>query len=261
MKATRTAMLRLLLAGALVTFSSACFEVNQTIKLKKNMSGTAAFDFKMDLEPMVYMMAFMEKAMSGGGENPTITEKDLAKARKEFLATQGDEFKDKMGSKEEVASKLPDGVKLKKYKAKTRGTKMSVNALFAFDKVTKLNDVAMGENEKESPMSGLTIEETADTLTISTVLDNPTKNGAGGMGGLGGPGGSPEDMPGPMGDMMRNALNKMRFNIVIDAPFQVVEHNATSQRGNRLSWKIDYAAMKAAEESGQPMSVRVVYKK
>lgn len=260
MRVTRAAALRLLMAGALVTTTGACFEVNQRIKLERNMSGTAAFDFKMDLEPMVYMMAFMEKAMTGGGENPTISKKDLARARKQFLATQKDELEDKMGSKQEVASKLPPGVELKKYRTKTRGTKMSVDALLAFDNVTKLNDVQMGEDGKDSPISGLTVTETAETLTISTVLDNPTKAAeAGGMGAA--PGGDPEDMPGPMGDVMRKALNKMKFNIVIDAPFEVVEHNATRQRGKQLTWTLDYQAMKAAEASGDPMSIKVVYKK
>ncbi|MEO0812475.1 MAG: hypothetical protein AAFY60_06395, partial [Myxococcota bacterium] len=83
----------------------------------------------------------------------------------------------------------------------------------------------------------------------------------GAMGPMGGAGGSPEDMPGPMGDVMRKALNAMKFNIVIEAPFKVKEHNATSKRGNKLTWTIDYKRMKAAEKTGDLLDVRVVYLK
>ncbi|MEL6340683.1 MAG: hypothetical protein AAFQ65_12300 [Myxococcota bacterium] len=260
----------LLLTSSAALLMSGCFEVEQKITIKRNMSGTAAMDFKMDMEPMVYMMAFMRKAMAGGGENAEVTPADFKAAKKQFIDGQGEDMKTKMGqSKKDLIESLPEGVKLERYKAKNGDLNVDVAALLSFDHVKKLSQIDMdtvspgpaapgGAKADSGPFGGLNFKEDARTFSFSTKFDNPAA-AQGSMGGMGE--GGPENLPGKTGQVIRKALDRASFKVSIDAPFKVLEHNATQVRGSTLIWKFDYKAMKALQESGKALEIMARFAK
>lgn len=254
--------LRALVVSAFAVAATGCLEIEQRITLKRNMSGTAKMDFKADMEPAVYMMAYMQKAMMGGGQDPNLTDADLKAARQMFLEQQ--KQSDKKPSRENIEQELPTGVKLLKFKGKENGTKIAVNALFGFDHIKRLSDVqisgdamaAAGGGGGKSPMSSILFEEDATSFTIRTAYENPMDaSSAPGMEQ------GPENMPGKIGKVMKAAVDKLGFKMVIDSPFKVLEHNATSKRGNTLTWKFDYASFKKLSQSGRGADIRVKYAK
>jgi len=63
-----------------------CFDVEQSLVLKKDLSGTAGFRMMVNMEPMVLMMVRMQHQMGGKEGEPTAAE--IEQAKKEFLASK-----------------------------------------------------------------------------------------------------------------------------------------------------------------------------
>ena len=61
-------------ALALAALSWSCFEIDQELKLKKDLSGTAKLGMKADLQPMIVIMAAMARAFGGKEGPPTKAE-------------------------------------------------------------------------------------------------------------------------------------------------------------------------------------------
>src|SRR4051794_2662270 len=76
-----------ILAALLVLFGTGCFEIEQSIELKRDLSGTANFKLGVDMEPMVIIMARVQKEMSGDKSPLTATEIAAAKADSVLAAT------------------------------------------------------------------------------------------------------------------------------------------------------------------------------
>ena len=77
-----------IVAGALAVclpFVAACFDVEQAMKLQKDMSGEVGFSMTVNMEPMVLFMLKMQREMSNQKGEPTAAE--IEKAKKEFLAS------------------------------------------------------------------------------------------------------------------------------------------------------------------------------
>src|SRR5207237_10891735 len=55
----------ILIAATLALFATGCFEVEESIDLKKDLSGTAHLKLGVDMEPMVIIMAKVQKEISG----------------------------------------------------------------------------------------------------------------------------------------------------------------------------------------------------
>src|ERR1019366_1225983 len=53
----------ILMAALFALFGTGCFEVEQSIELKRDLSGTANFKLGVDMEPMITIMAKMQKEM------------------------------------------------------------------------------------------------------------------------------------------------------------------------------------------------------
>lgn len=250
--------MRLYLLVLIALSSSGCLELEQRIRLKKDMSGKVSLNFSADMEPVVYFMAFMQKAMLGGGEGVEVSDHDLKAARKLFLEKQ--KAGEGKPSKEKLVKTLPPGVTLKKFDVKESGTSMSAKAILAFDHLKKLSSINMsgdvvGGGEK-SPLSDLVFEEDAHSFTLSTQYKNPMSGG-----GVPGLDGGPENMPGKMGAVMKKALNRLSFQMTIESPFTVLEHNATRQNGSSLTWRFDYKTFKKMSADGSGALVRVKYRK
>jgi hypothetical protein len=72
----------ILIAALFALFGTGCFEVEQSIELKRDLSGTANFKLGVDMEPMVMIMAKVQKEMSG--DKSPLTKAEIAKAKADF---------------------------------------------------------------------------------------------------------------------------------------------------------------------------------
>lgn len=259
----------LLIAAILAAFATGCFDIEESIDLKKDMSGTANLKLGVDMEPMITIMAMVQRGMEGKKGPPTKEEIAAAKAdfKKNAKSTKSD-APDKMG----MEKSLPPGIKLLDASVTEKEFGMVTNMKFAFDKLAHLVDVKMPSkgddkggppdptksNVLDSPFQGLDVVETATTITIRTKPQNPAdkvKSEASSQG----PPMDPETQK-----MMEDAFKNMRFAWKITAPFQVVESNAHRREGNTLIWDYDFKKLQELGSNPKAMNdlaVKVVYKK
>ena len=255
MKKAIAVLSTLLLAG--------CFEVEQSIDLKKDLSGTADFHLGVDLEPMIVVMAQFGREMEG--KKGPITAEELAKAKAEFKKSAKKEEKKDEPSRGEIEKSLPEGVKLLSYAMKEREFGVDTNFKFGFNKLSQLVGIKLpskGEGDPakknviDSPFEGLELSEKGDTLTIRTKPQNPTAS-------VKEQAADAPKLDASTEKLVKDAFSKMRVAYRITAPFTVVSHNATRKEGNTLIWEYDMAAFEKMEKSKKldDMGVRVTYKR
>lgn len=252
-----------LLALVSVVLLAGCFEIDQSINLQKDLSGTADFHLGVDMEPMVVVMAQFAREMEG--KKGPMTEAELAKARAEFKANmKKSDDSGKEPSREEIAKDLPEGIKLLDFKTAEKDFGVATDFKFGFDRLSHLVGVKLPSKEGgdptqknvvDSPFEGLEVIEKGDTVTIRTKPQNPTKAV------------EKEAAGGPQIDkdtekMIRDAFKKMRVTYRITAPFTIVSHNATRKQGNTLIWEYDLERFeKMSEKNLDDMGVQVTYKR
>src|SRR5258708_14192210 len=73
-------------AGAAGLALAGCFDVEQSVSLRRDLSGTAGFNMTVDLEPMIAFMAGMQHSMAGKPGDPTPAE--IQAAPPDFLPKQ-----------------------------------------------------------------------------------------------------------------------------------------------------------------------------
>ncbi len=240
-----------------------CFEVDQSIDLKKDLSGTADFHLGVDLEPMIVVMAQFGREMEG--KTGPITAEELAKAKAEFKKSAKKEKSKDEPSKADIEKSMPEGVKLLSYGMKEREFGMDTNFKFGFDKLSQLVGVKLpskGEGDPskknviDSPFEGLELSEKGDTLTIRTKPQNPTES-------VKEQAADAPKLDAATEKLVKDAFGKMRVSYRITAPFAVVSHNATRKEGNTLIWEYDMAAFEKMEKSKKldDIGVRVTYRK
>ncbi|MGN6183564.1 MAG: hypothetical protein ACTHQM_07910 [Thermoanaerobaculia bacterium] len=259
-------MKKLALVLSVLLLTSGCFEIDESIEVKKDMSGTAEFHLGVDLEPMVVVMAQIGKEMEG--KSGPLTAAELKKAKDEFKKKSTTEKStSKPPTREEISKDLPPGVKLLDFAATDKDFGMDTKFKFAFDKLSRLVDVKLPSKDGEdptkknvidSPFEGLQVIDKGNTFTIQTKPQNPTEDVE-----------KEAQQNAPKMDpeiekMMKDAFSKMRVSYRITAPFEVVSHNATRVEGNTLVWEYTYASFeKMAAKGAKPedAQVRVTYKK
>src|ERR1043165_2309124 len=99
-----------ILAALLVVFATGCFEVEQSIELKKDLSGTANFKLGVDMEPMIVIMAKVQKEM--GGDKSPLTKAEIEAARADFKKNAKKSSSKTEDPRKEAEGGLPPGVKL-----------------------------------------------------------------------------------------------------------------------------------------------------
>ena len=254
MKRTLALLSVLLLTG--------CFEIEQSINLKKDLSGTD-FHLGVDLEPMVVVMAQFGREMEG--KTGPMTAEELAKAKADFKKSSKKTSSEKP-TKAEMQKNLPEGVKLLDYAVKEEDFGMKSDFKFAFDKLSQLVGVKLPSkkggspsdtNVIESPFEGIEVSESGNTLTIRAKAQNPAES-VKEQAGEGGP-----KLDEDMEKLVRDAFSKMRVAYRITAPFEVVSHNATRREGNTLVWEYDLATFEKLEKAGKldDAQLRVTYKR
>lgn len=259
------------LAGCLLgtLLLTGCFDVEQTLVLEKDLSGQAGFTMKVDMEPMVLMMLNMQRSMEGKEGAPTAAE--IEKAKADFLAssTRTGEKPDPEKQKEELEKQLPPGVKLldSRFEEKDLGMLASFN--LGFDDVDKLKQVRLDskkpapgaeaggppqtENPFDTPFGDLVVEESGDTILLTTKAKNPLEEQKQEMGGA--------DISPEMEKQLEDAFKGLRIAWKIKAPFQVLEHNATRVDGKTLVWEYTLDSMKTMDPKKAAEGIRVKYKK
>ena len=241
-----------------------CFEIDQTINLQQDLSGTADFHLGIDMEPMVVVMAQFAREMEG--KKGPITEAELAKARADFKKSSKKTESGEKPSRAEIEKSMPEGVKLLDFKATEKDFGVATDFKFGFDRLNRLVGVKLPSKEGgdptqksviDSPFEGLELVEKGNTITIRTKPQNPTaavqKEAEGGP-----------KVDAATEKMIRDAFGKMRVTYRITAPFTIVSHNATRKQGNTLIWEYNletFEKMEKAKKNMDDMGVRVTYKR
>lgn len=244
-----------------VVLLAGCFEIEQSINIEKDLSGTADFHLGVDLEPMVVVMAQFAKEMEGN--SGPLTAEELAKAKADFKKSSKTN-KTEMPSLEEASKEMPEGVKLLDYSVKERDFGMVSDFRFSFENLSKLVNVTLPsggddpskKNVIDSPFEGLEVADEGDTLTIRTKAQNPAaevKEQAG----------DAPKLDDATEKLVKDAFGKMRVVYRITAPFEVVSHNATRREGKTLIWDYDMETFEKMAASGKvdDGQLRVTYRK
>jgi hypothetical protein len=239
---------------------SGCFDVEQAMTLQKDLSGKAAFSMTVNMEPMVLFMLRMQREMAGQKGEPTAAE--IEKAKQDFLASKTSTKDDPEQQKAEMEKNLPPGVKLLESSVKDEGLKMNVHLVFGFDHISKLAQIQLSKKDAEQPgaknpfdqpFSGLKVTDEGKTLLLTTEAVNPAaeqKQETSGM-----------DLTPEMKKQMEDAFKGLRVAYKIDAPFEVVESNATRKEGRTLIWEYDLKTMEKMTPEQLAQGVRVRFKK
>lgn len=249
--------------AACLAVLSGCFDVEQTLTLERDLSGRAGFSMHVDMEPMVLFMVGMQREMAGQTGAPTQAEID--KVRTELLASSKKQTSGPP-SKEEIEKQLPPGVKLLDSSFEDQGTKLGARFLFGFDNVSKLSEIKLSKKEGEegrpgpatqnpadSPFGALQVKNEGSTILVTSEAMNPVadqKEQAAEM-----------ELSPEMKKQMEDAFKGVRVAFKIDAPFEVLEHNATRQEGRTLIWEYDMKSLEKMTPEQAAQGVRVRYKK
>lgn len=256
-------MRRLAVSLSLLLLVSGCFQIDNSINLKQDLSGTADFHLGMDLEPMVVVMAQMGKSMSGK-EGP-LTPEELAAAKADFKKSEKKTDEGPKPTIAEMQKQMPEGIQIVDFQAVEKEFGVDTSFKFAFDKLAHLtgiklpgakNDDPTKKTVVDTPFDGLETIEKGNLITIRTKPINPTekvKEEA-----SNGPKLDPE-----MEKMVKDAFSKMRVTYRITAPFQIVSHNATRQEGQTLVWEYNMARFEELSKSKNldDVGVRVTYRR
>lgn len=251
-----------LLSVLAVLLLTGCFEVEQSIQLNKDLSGTADFHLGVDLEPMIVVMAQFGHEMEG--KSGPVTAEELAKAKAEFKKSSKKSQSDEP-TKTDIEKELPEGVTLLSYGSKEREFGVDTNFKFGFEKLSQLVGVKLPskkggdptqKNVIDSPFEGLELSEKGDTFTLRTKPQNPTaavKEEAA----------NAPKLDAASEKLVKDAFSKMRVAYRITAPFTIVSHNATRREGNTLVWEYTMDSFEKMEKSGKldDAGVRVTYRR
>ena len=259
----------ILVAALFAFFATGCFEVEQSIELQRDLSGTANFKLGIDMEPMVIIMAKIQKEM--GGDKSPLTAAEIAAAKADFKKGEQKSTREAADARKDAESGLPPGVKLLGVTVDDKEFGVTTNMKFAFDKLSSLTGVKLGTKKEgeappdptknpilDSPFQGLEISETAKTISIRTKPQNPAAKVK-----------AKASEQGPKLDpdtekMMNDAFKNLRVAWKITAPFEVVSSNATRKEGNTLIWEYDFQKLQklaASEKALDDLAVRVTYRK
>ncbi len=254
-----------IVAGALAVclpFVSACFDVEQAMKLQKDMSGEVGFSMTVNMEPMVLFMLKMQREMSNQKGEPTAAE--IEKAKKEFLASGKTKTTTSTAQKEQMEKSLPAGVKLLSSSVKEDGLKITAKFNLAFDHVSKLADIQMQgkpdpaakpgpPNPFDRPFPGLKVTDEGKTLLMTMEATNPAaeqKEQSSQMNM------SAEDLK-----LIEDSFKGLRVAFRIDTPMDVVEHNATRKEGQALLWEYDLKTLNKMTKEQLAEGIKVRFKK
>lgn len=257
------------LAVCLAVFTTGCFEIEQDINLQKDMSGTANLKIGIDFEPMIVIMAQIGREMEG--KKGPVTKAEIEKAKADFKKNAKKEQSGKPAAmtdddRREIEKELPKGIKLLDFDVKESDFAIVSNFKFGFDKLKNLVEVKLPSKDEggdpskknliDNPFEGLEVIEKGQMLTIQTKPLNPSEEVKK----------ETQDGGPPVDDdtkkMMEDAFKNLRVAYKINAPFEIVSHNATRKEGNTLVWEYKMKDFERMEKEGaKDFGVKVTYRK
>jgi hypothetical protein len=237
----------LMLAAGVVAPLAGCFDVEQSVSLQRDLSGTATFNMTVDLEPIIVFMAGMQHGMSG--KEGDLTPAEIEAARKSFLEQQKQQdpakkLQETAAEKAQLEQSLPPGVKLLSSSLDDQGTKVTVHCQFGFDDVRTLAKIKLPEksgagepaqNPFSDPFSGLQVVDEGPTLLVTIGGADPSAR-LQEQAAKGGAPATPETSK-----ALADAFKRARFAFRLDSPFEVVESNANRRDGRTLIWEVSAA--------------------
>jgi hypothetical protein len=257
-------------ALAVLVLLTGCFQIDNAIVLKNDLSGTADFHLGIDMEPMVVIMTQMGRAMEG--KTGPVPPEEMKKAKEEFRKsskkTAAKPDSGEKPKKEDIEKGLPPGVKLLSFDAKEHDFGVDTYFKYSFEKLGQLVGVKMPsaksedptkKNVVDTPFEGLEVVEKGNTITIRTKPQNPTEKVQEEAKEGGGPKMDPDTEK-----MMKDAFSKMRVSYRITAPFKVVSSNATRTEGQTLIWEYDMAKFEKMSKNKKKLDdagVMVTYRR
>ncbi len=230
-----------------------CFDIEQRIELNEDMSGTATISMAIDMEPMAYVGAMMERMMAGQEGEPTAEE--IAAARQQMIEQQtDDEMPDAAAVEAAAKESLPDGIRLVSADFTQEELKVRYVMTLAFDNVSGLGDLELanpqgveddGSNPMDRPFEGLQITDEGDTLLITSEPLNPAKKQM-----------ESGQIPPEGEEIFRRVMGGLKVAFVLKTPFEAIEHNATRVDGDTLYWEYDAEALMSQAGTAEPIRAR-----
>jgi hypothetical protein len=239
--------LGIVLAGAVVLLAG-CFNIEMSMKLEEDLSGTLGMAMTIDMEPVVYVMASIQKGFSGEEGPPTAEELAEVRAEMEGELTMGEEFSDEE-MRREWEEDLPEGFEVVSSAFGQSGLKNEFNFLIKFPHIDRLHELelnqpgeeaaagAPGEVEFESisqPFGGLELIDEGDSWLLTTDAPNPMEDFDQ----------QDEEMMFGMEQMLEDLFKSLRVALTIEVPGEIVEHNATRVEGRKLIWEFTPQTLK-----------------
>src|SRR5579863_1473784 len=221
-----------------------CVEIEESLTLRHDLSGTAVFTLTVDNDPWMKQAALVKHLSDGKPGDPTPAEID---ATRETLAgiraDAGDSAKNEAMFKQHFKDTIPPGVRLLTMTIEQQGTKTVTRAEFAFDDVRMLPMIGMSQEVtdnwptpgiREQPFCGLEVIDEGKTVLVThaeadpleRILQDPRQPGIDSNS-------SPE-----VRKQTEAALSSARLVFRIESPMEVVDTNAELRRGRSLSWEV-----------------------
>lgn len=249
--------------------TAGCINVQQTLTLERDMSGTAGFAVSVNLEPMAYLMAMLERGFSGKEGEPT--EAEIAKARAEMLKDKGGAAPiDFEAERRDLERELPAGMRLVTATMEAKELSFGINVVVAFERAALLAELgkagaaptkakntsplAGGGNPVGQPFEGFRFVEDGAAFEISLPVTNPAKDTP--ASGKSGPPLDAESMK-----QIQRMMGDLRVGMSITTPFEVVEHSAHRQEGRTLIWDYDFKKLEKLTPKEAKRGIFVRYRK
>ena len=238
-----------ILSVCLLLLLPGCFDIEANLVLEKDLSGTAGFSLTMDMEPMVYVMASMERAFTGEEGPPT--EEELKAAREELLADmESEEEISEEEMWEEAEKDLPEGFELHELSLVREGLKTKMHFLVDYPHIDRLHELKMdepGKGEEEAmpgepsaeefgslsePFADIRLVDEGDTYLLESGAPNPIEDARESGTGMEG-----------FEEMLGQVFKNLRVAMTIQVPGEIVEHNAMRVEGNKLIWEFSFETL------------------
>lgn len=253
---------RAAIAACTLLLTAACFEIEQTIELERDLSGRAGVRVGVNFEPLVLIMSQVRREMEGKEGPPSAAEMEAA--RKEFLEQSERTREQRTVDGSEIEGQLPEGIEMLDFALEEKDLGVVTTFRFAFDSVSRLAELRLPssgddptrKNVVETPFGGLQLTDAGDTFTIQSNAQNPASGAKGEAKGS-------VKVDADTEKLMEKAFQDLRVAYRITAPFEVVSHNATRVEKDTLIWEYDYDTFKRMEASKQSLdlNVRVTYRR
>ena len=236
-------------------FVSACFNVEQRLKLNKDLSGEVNLSMTMNMEPIALLVLGMQREMSGQKGDPTPQE--IEQAKKEILASGKTRRSQRFPPRALIEKNLPPGVKLLDTSITEEGMGMAGRFSLAFDNVSKLAQIRIPAQEGGSPQDKdplahpfpFDIKDEGSTLLLTMETKNPVGDQKAQTGDI--------ELPPALQKQVEAVFNGSRIAFMLETPLAILDHNATRVDGQTLYWEYEPKALEKMTPQQRAQGVRV----